>query len=82
MSTSGAPAPARDTITGVKPSFAQLTHFVTTLATLVIVGVLAANHTLGSSVSLAVIAAVTGTSLGIGANPPSSNSTPKAPGPG
>lgn len=58
----------------MKPSFAQLTHAVTTLATLVIVGVLAANHTLGSSVSLAVIAAVTGTSLGIGANPPSAPS--------
>lgn len=55
----------------MKPSFAQLTHAVTTLATLVIVGVLAANHTISGSVSLAVIAAVTGTSLGIGANPPS-----------
>ena len=70
MSESGGSVTPQPTIVTVKPSFAQLTHAVTTLATLVIVGVLAANHTLGSSVSLAVIAAITGTSLGIGANPP------------
>jgi hypothetical protein len=75
VSESGGIEPVAPTITTMKPSFAQLTHAVTTLAALIIVAVLAGDHTIAGTTALAVIAAVTGTSLGIGANPPAGKTT-------
>ena len=79
MSESGGYVIPRPTIVTVKPSFAQLTHAVTTLAALVIVAILAGDHTIAGNTALAVIAAVTGTSLGIGSNPPGASTRANPP---
>lgn len=70
------------TLIDVKPSFAQLTHAVTTLAALVIVAILAGDHTIAGNTALAALGIITGTSLGIGANPPGTPTRTNFPGPG
>lgn len=57
-------------MTGWTP--AQVTHAATTLASLVIIAVLAAMHIITPVAGIAALGIVTGTSLGIGANPPTS----------
>lgn len=58
---------------------AQITHGVTTIATLVIVAILITSHDVTPGAGLAALGIVTGTSLGIGANPPSPKADQQVP---